>query len=104
MKVKERKSEITERMLGNHTLRRLEGAKYFILDNDLCGGAFHVDYRSQGKYWIDVLVPNSEDNWIDVDELKVSNVKDVSLKAKFIHILENVEEESNPILVIATLK
>lgn len=104
VKVKERKSEITERMLGNHTLRRLEGAKYFILDNDLCGGSFHVDYRSQGKYWIDVLVPNSEDNWIDVDELKVSNVKDVSLKAKFIHILENVEEESNPILVIATLK
>lgn len=50
MKVKERKSEITERMLGNHTLRRLEGAKYFILDNDLCGGSFHVDYRSQGKY------------------------------------------------------
>lgn len=104
VKVKERKSEITERMLGNHTLRRLEGAKYFILDNDLCGGSFHVDYRSQGKYWIDVLVPNSEDNWIDVDELKVSNVKDVSLKAKFIHILENVEEESNPILVIAILK
>lgn len=104
VKVKERKSEITERMLGNHTLRRLEGAKYFILDNDLCGGSFHVDYRSQGKYWIDVLVPNSEDNWIDVDELKVSNVKDVFLKAKFIHILENVEEESNPILVIATLK
>lgn len=104
VKVKERKSEITERMLGNHTLRRLEGAKYFILDNDWCGGSFHVDYRSQGKYWIDVLVPNSEDNWIDVDELKVSNVKDVSLKAKFIHILENVEEESNPILVIATLK
>ena len=104
VKVKERKSEITERMLGNHTLRRLEGAKYFILDNDLCGGSFHVDYRSQGKYWIDVLIPNSEDNWIDVDELKVSNVKDVSLKAKFIHILENVEEESNPILVIATLK
>ena len=29
---------------------------------------------------------------------------DESLKAKFIHTLENVEEESNPILVIATLK
>lgn len=104
VKVKERKSEITERMLGNHTLRRLEGAKYFILDNDLCGGSFHVDYRSQGKYWIDVLIPNSEDNWIDIDEMRTSDVKDESLKAKFIHTLENVEEESNPILVIATLK
>lgn len=104
VKVKERKSEITERMLGNHTLRRLEGAKYFILDNDLCGGSFHVDYRSQGKYWIDVLIPNSEDNWIDIGEMRTSDVKDESLKAKFIHTLENVEEESNPILVIATLK
>lgn len=104
VKVKERKSEIAERMLGNHTLRRLEGAKYFILDNDLCGGSFHVDYRSQGKYWIDVLIPNSEDNWIDIDEMRTSDVKDESLKAKFIHTLENVEEESNPILVIATLK
>lgn len=104
VKVKERKSEITERMLGNHTLRRLEGAKYFILDNDLCGGSFHVDYRSQGKYWIDVLIPNSEDKWIDIDEMRTSDVKDESLKAKFIHTLENVEEESNPILVIATLK
>lgn len=104
VKVKERKSEITERMLGNHTLRRLEGAKYFILDNDLCGGSFHVDYRSQGKYRIDVLIPNSEDNWIDIDEMRTSDVKDESLKAKFIHTLENVEEESNPILVIATLK
>ena len=104
VKVKERKSEITERMLGNHTLRRLEGAKYFILDNDLCGGSFHVDYRSQGKYWIDVLIPNSEDNWIYIDEMRTSDVKDESLKAKFIHTLENVEEESNPILVIATLK
>ena len=104
VKVKERKSEITERMLGNHTLRRLEGAKYIKLDNDLCGGSFHVDYRSQGKYWIDVLIPNSEDNWIDIDEMRTSDVKDESLKAKFIHTLENVEEESNPILVIATLK
>ena len=66
--------------------------------------SFHVDYRSQGKYWIDVLIPNSEDNWIDIDEMRTSDVKDESLKAKFIHTLENVEEESNPILVIATLK
>lgn len=80
VKVKERKSEITERMLGNHTPRRLEGAKVLILDNDLCGGSFHVDYRSQGKYWIDVLIPNSEDNWIDIDEMRTSDVKDESLK------------------------
>ena len=38
------------------------------------------------------------------DEMRTSYVKDESLKAKFIHTLENVEEESNPILVIATLK
>lgn len=103
VKVKQRASGITERMLGNRTFRRLSGVK-FILDNDLCGGSFYVDYRSQGKYWIDVLVPNSEDDWIDVDEVKASNVKDESQKAKFVNVLENVEEESNPILVIATLK
>lgn len=56
------------------------------------------------KVLIDVLIPNSEDNWIDIDEMRTSDVKDESLKAKFIHTLENVEEESNPILVIATLK
>lgn len=104
VKVKERKSEISERRLGNHTLRRLEGAKHFILDNDLCGGLFYVDYRSQGKYWVDVLNPNSEDNRVDIEAVKTSGVKNESQKQEFIHTLENVKEESNPILVIAILK
>ena len=43
------------------------------------------------------FIPNSEDNWIDIDEMRTSDVKDESLKAKFIHTLENVEEEKSDI-------
>lgn len=76
----------------------------FVLSNDLCGGNFTIDYRSSGKYWIDVLEPGSEENWIDIDEVKTSTVKDETSKTEFIKTLENVNEDSNPILVIATLK
>lgn len=103
VRVTAREGELFERKLREMMFRRLDG-KHFILDNDLCGGSFYVDYRSQGKYWIDVLAPDSEDNWIDVEKVKLSTVKDESLKQEFVRILESVEENSNPILVIATLE
>ena len=63
-----------------------------------------VDYRSAGKYWIDVLEPFSEDNWIDIGRIKATKAKDEAKKKELVEALENVGEESNPIVLIATLK
>lgn len=76
----------------------------FVLENDFVGGDFTVDYRSCGKYWIDVLEPGSKDNWIDVKQIKASTSCDENRKQDFVKVLENVDEDSNPILMIATLK
>ena len=76
----------------------------FVLDNDLGGGDFTVDSRSSGKYWIDVLDSSDNENWIDIDQIKSSTVIDESKKKELIQVLENVTEDSNPILLIATLK
>lgn len=104
VKVKELKSEITEKRFNYGLVFTLKGADKLVLDNDMCGGLFSVDYRSQGKYWIDVLEPGSSDNWINTDAVKISEVKDEAQKQRFVNTLENVGEDSNPILVIATLK
>lgn len=76
VRVQEQKGEITERKVPWFDIlyRRLE--RPFILNNDLSGGQFTVDYRSQGKYWVNVLEGVEEEE----------------------------EEGGNPILVIATLK
>lgn len=104
VRVKELKSEILEKPARFGLLLGLKGSNRFLLDNDLCGGPFHVEFRTQGKYWVDVLEPGSTENWIDVDAVKVSAVKDEARKQKFVSTLENVEDEANPILIIATLK
>lgn len=73
--------------------------------------AFYLRYSSIGcidsflsKYWIDVLEPGSKDNWIDVEQIKASTLCDENRKQDFAKVLENVDEDSNPILMIATLK
>lgn len=98
-----RKGKITERKLPwfSQPHRRLDCP--LILRNDLSGGEFTIDYRSSGKYWIDVLEPGTE-NWIDIERIKTSTVIDEAKKNEFIKVLEGVNEDSNPILLIATLK
>lgn len=83
-------------------LRQME--RPFVLYNDFCGSDFTVDNHSVGKYWVDILEPNNEENWIDIDQVKASTVIDRSKKDELIRVLENVNEDSNPILLIATLK
>ena len=41
---------------------------------------FTVDNHSVGKYWVDILEPNNEENWIDIDQVKASTVIDRSKK------------------------
>ena len=102
--MQKRQGKITERKVPwfNIPYRRME--RPFILNNDLCGGSFTVEYYSYGKYWTDVLEPNSDNNWIDIKEIRTSTARDENKQQEFIRMLENINENSNPILVIATLK
>jgi hypothetical protein len=99
-----RKDKIIERKLPwfFQSHRYLE--RPFVLENDLSGEKFTVEYRSEGKYWIDVLIPESEDNWIDMDRVKASTVTNEAKKNEFVKVLENINEDSNPIILIAILK
>jgi hypothetical protein len=98
-----RKGELTERQFGPFTFRRIKSTP-FILKNDICGGGdFKVDYKCGGKYWVSVIDPE-EASKIDIEALKRESVKDEAAKQQLIQVLENVKEDDNPILLIATLK
>lgn len=104
VRLQKRQSTITERdvLWFSFPLRQMK--RDFVLDNDLGGGDFTVDSRSSGKYWIDILEPGGDENWIDIDQIKSSTVIDESKKKELIRVLESTTEDSNPILMIATLK
>lgn len=103
VKLCKRQSEITERkMPWNATFRRME--RPFILSNDICGGEFNIRFRSQGKYWIDVQAQNYEDYMVDIDKISASKVKDEQNKQALLDTFNKLNEDSNPVLLIATLK
>ena len=104
VRLQKRQSAITERDVPWFSFPLRQMKRDFVLDNDLGGGDFTVDSRSSGKYWIDVLDSSDSENWIDIDQIKSSTVIDESKKKELIQVLENVTEDSNPILLIATLK
>ncbi|MBM6508846.1 MULTISPECIES: 6-bladed beta-propeller [Bacteroides] len=104
VRLQKRQSAITERDVPWFSFPLRQMKRDFVLDNDLGGGEFTVDSRSSGKYWIDILEPGSDENWIDIDQIKSSTVIDESKKKELIRVLESVTEDSNPILMIATLK
>ena len=104
VRLQKRQSTITERDVPWFSFPLRQMKRDFVLDNDLGGGDFTVDSRSSGKYWIDILEPGGDENWIDIDQIKSSTVIDESKKKELIRVLESATEDSNPILVIATLK
>ena len=104
VRLQKRQSAINEQAVPWFSFPFLGMKRSFVLNNDLCGGDFTVDSRSSGKYWIDVLDSSDNENWIDIDQIKSSTVIDESKKKELIQVLENVTEDSNPILLIATLK
>lgn len=104
VRLQKRQSAITERDVPWFSFPLRQMKRDFVLDNDLGGGEFTVDSRSSGKYWIDILEPGSDKNWIDIDQIKSTTVIDESKKKELIRVLESVTEDSNPILMIATLK
>ena len=102
--MQKRQSAITERDVPWFSFPLRQMKRDFVLDNDLGGGDFTVDSRSSGKYWIDILEPGGDENWIDIDQIKSSTVIDESKKKELIRVLESATEDSNPVLMIATLK
>lgn len=104
VRLQKRQSAITERDVPWFSFPLRQMKRDFVLDNDLGGGDFTVDSRSSGKYWIDILEPGGDENWIDIDQIKSTTVIDESKKKELIRVLESVTEDSNPILMIATLK
>ena len=104
VRLQKRQSAITERDVPWFSFPLRQMKRDFVLDNDLGGGDFTVDSRSSGKYWIDVLDSSDNENWIDIDQIKSSTVIDESKKKELIHFVESATEDSNPILMIATLK
>ncbi len=96
------KGEIVEQTFPNRLVyRRFKGN--YILTNDICGGRFILDNRSHGKYWVNVIVPEDE---IDMNLLKSAQVRDENLREEYIGALERMRnnEESNPLLIVVTLK
>lgn len=104
VRLQKRQSAITERDVPWFSFPLRQMKRDFVLDNDLGGGDFTVDSRSSGKYWIDILEPGGDENWIDIDQIKSSTVIDESKKKELIRVLESATEDSNLILMIATLK
>ena len=104
VRLQKRQSAITERDVPWFSFPLRQMKRDFVLDNDLGGGDFTVDSRSSGKYWIDILEPGGDENWIDIDQIKSSTVIDESKKKELIRVLESATEDSTPILMIATLK
>ena len=104
VRLQKRQSAITERDVPWFSFPLRQMKRDFVLNNDLGGGDFTVDSRSSGKYWIDILEPGGDENWIDIDQIKSSTVIDESKKKELIQVLESATEDSNPILMIATLK
>ena len=104
VRLQKRQSAITERNVPWFSFPLRQMKRDFVLDNDLGGGDFTVDSRSSGKYWVDILEPGGDENWIDIDQIKSSTVIDESKKKELIQALESATEDSNPILMIATLK
>lgn len=104
VRLQKQQGEITERDVSWFSIpfRRMECP--FVLSNDLYGGDFIIDFRSSGKYWVDVLYLGNDGNRIDLNQIKSSTVIDESKKKELIRVLESATEDSNPILMIATLK
>lgn len=72
--------------------------------NDFCGCTFDIQKRSSGKYWIDIFESGSEKTEELIEALKVS-ANNEPQKQELLNKLEKiVNEDSNPLLVIAILK
>ncbi len=76
--------------------------RHYILNNDITGGEFKLDYRSSGQFWVQVLNPGSSDYEKYEADLKKSPA--APQKQQLLDVIAKTGEEDNPILLIAVLK
>ncbi|MBR3626102.1 MAG: 6-bladed beta-propeller [Bacteroidaceae bacterium] len=76
--------------------------RHFILNNDITGGEFKLDYRSSGKFWVQVLNPGSSD--FEKYEADLKKSSDAPHKKQLLDVISKTSEDDNPILLIAVLK
>ena len=70
----------------------------------VAGDFYYRFFALLGKYWVDVLYLGNDGNRVDLNQIKSSTVIDESKKKELIRVLESATEDSNPVLMIATLK
>lgn len=100
-----RKGEIIETKFPWFKIPHRRIARPFILKDDVCGsGDFNVQFKCKGKYWVAVLYPSKLSETLDMEALKKETVKSESSKQQLLRVLNDMKEEDNPILLIATLK
>ena len=74
----------------------------FILTNDITGGDFEMNYRSFGKFWVQVLNPGSSD--FEKYEADLKKSPDAPHKKQLLDVISKTSEDDNPILLITVLK
>lgn len=103
VKLHKKQSSISEtKMPWNATYRRID--RPFILNNDICGGDFQIRYRSNGKYWIDIQALNYDDYMVDTEKITSTPVKNEQDKQALLNTFKQLNEDSNPVLLIGVLK
>lgn len=104
IKVAEQNIEIIERKTPYYTTYTYANGidnLPFSFKNDFQAGTFQIQYTSSGKYWIDIFEPGSERTENMIQELEKSNDTKAS---ELLKQLKGMNEDSSPILLIATLK
>lgn len=72
--------------------------------NDLCGGLPFFPSRQNNKQWIAVFDAPDLLEKIDIEKLKKSDVILPEKRNELVRIIENLNEDDNPVLMIVTLK
>lgn len=72
--------------------------------NDICGGLPFFPFDQDEKTWIAKYEAADLLEQINMEELKATEVLMPEKKAQLIRILENLKEDDNPVIMIATLK
>ena len=72
--------------------------------NDLCGGLPFYPFDQDDRRWIAVYEASDLLEQIDVEELKSTEVLMPEKKEQLIRVLENLKEDDNPVVMVATLK
>lgn len=93
------KGIIRDGSMGGKTRKTLESG----WTNDICGGPlFYQDHHNRNQ-WIGVYYAEDLLN-LDLEALKNEKVLCPDQRDQLVNIIENVTEDSNPVIVVATLK